>query len=1425
LIENKLGLISSETRRYGRGTISSLFTWEGLMIARFRALNLIMAFMMATGLVFTASPPTVVQAAAISLSSPYSQDFNALATSGTSTPWTDDNTIAGWYAGRYGGSAGTGPITTYRASSGTDTTGAVYSFGTGTATERALGSLGSNSDGGHSYGVLLINDTGNVISALDITYTGEQWRNGGNAIQQALSFDYQVASNISSLSGGSWTTASSFDFIGPIASSTSSALDGNASANRVQISGLLTVDVPVDYMIMLRWNDPNDSGSDHGLAIDDVSITTAISDEAPTVISTNPDTDELNVVLDANIEITFSEAISVSNPWFDITCTSSGSHGAGEASVGNVFNLNPDTDFVSAETCTVTLDHEHISDQDADDPPDLMDEDYSWSFSTIGLDPAPTVKSTNPGSDATAVELDSDLEITFSEAVDVATGWYDISCGSSGIHTAVVSGGSTTFTLNPDSNFIFGELCTVTLENTLVTDQDTEDPYDEMVSDYTWSFTATLCGDAHTLISAVQGSGMASPLVGSLVTLEGIVVADMQGTTTGLNGFFIQSLPGEEDGDSSSSEGIMIYNNTMTASLGDVLRVQGTVTEYQNLTEIGSASLIATCSTGNIIPAPVVVDLPDTADGAFSLEPFEGMLVTIPEDLMVQQNYFQARFGQITLAAGGRIEQMNNLSLGGGSPYEYTRMIILDDANSSQNVNPMAYYGVDDFMRAGDTIVGGVTGIVDQGAINSTSSPYVFPFNYYRLQPTVLAGFTRENPRPVAPSDIGGTLKVVGFNTLNYFPTLDMAPYRSTYPYDGGSNTPRGADNATEFIRQQDKLVAAMAAMHADVYGLLEIESWDAAAAPQALVTALNTYLAAHSSTDTYAVVPDPSLGYFDVASEPDSDYIQVGLIYKTQTVSLVGASLSVNDTLFNRSPFAQVFMENATGEQFVVVANHFKSKGSCPSDGSLNEDQGDGQGCWNAKRVLQAEALLYFIDTTLVPLDPDVMVIGDLNAYGGEDPIQTLEAGGLINQIAAFVPEEDRYSFVFDGSAGYLDHFLSTSSLDSRLTGVDFFHINADETSFIDYNTEYKGGSYSPDLYLPHMYRSSDHDPVMVGLSFSDAPSITALELLGSLNGADYTSVFGNIDTGYVLPLDPTLEFQYLDAGVYTVNKTLADGYYGFYLDETSVPAGFYDYWDAKGVNSGASGWQAVMWQIINGNQPMYFLKVDGSDYSLVDGLTYLLGGGDAALRVSGDYPLGSYVFSGTVEDLFGVMGTEAVVITFEELPDITALELLVSLDTVDWDAAKGTIDGGYTYNINPKFEFQYLDAGVYTVNKTLADGYYGFYLDETSVPVGFNDYWDAKGVNAGATGWQAVMWQIINGNQPMFFLEVDGSDYSLVDGLTYLLGGDDAALRVSGDYPLGTYSFFGTVEGIHYGLGVEEVSITLERLNLYYMPVMAQW
>jgi uncharacterized protein len=170
------------------------------------------------------------------------------------------------------------------------------------------------------------------------------------------------------------------------------------------------------------------------------------------------------------------------------------------------------------------------------------------------------------------------------------------------------------------------------------------------------------------------------------------------------------------------------------------------------------------------------------------------------------------------------------------------------------------------------------------------------------------------------------------------------------------------------------------------------------------------------------------------------------------------------------------------------VVVNHFKSKNCDPAPSGGNVDSGDGQGCYNAARVQQAQALMQFIGQ-LQAVSPDVAVVGDINAYGKEDPILALTSAGLVDQIARF--NESGYSYVFDGESGYLDHALTTASLSAKVTGAALWAINADEPSIIDYNLEFKQpacANCGPDYYSPTIYRSSDHDPVVLGLSLVKA-------------------------------------------------------------------------------------------------------------------------------------------------------------------------------------------------------------------------------------------------------------------------------------------------------------------------------------------------
>ncbi len=203
------------------------------------------------------------------------QNFDGL---GTGTTWTNNSTLPGWYLFQGQGNA-TAPataVTALVAGTGTGTGGAVYNFSNGINTsDRAIGSLASNaiaSAGSTAfyYGVEVTNTTGQTMTSATIAYRGEQYRNGGNATAQSLTVDY--SSNATALTNGTWTNASALTFTSPVATVTAAATDGNVSATSLSttITGL---SIAPGASFWVRWSDLNDAGNDHGLAIDDVSIT------------------------------------------------------------------------------------------------------------------------------------------------------------------------------------------------------------------------------------------------------------------------------------------------------------------------------------------------------------------------------------------------------------------------------------------------------------------------------------------------------------------------------------------------------------------------------------------------------------------------------------------------------------------------------------------------------------------------------------------------------------------------------------------------------------------------------------------------------------------------------------------------------------------------------------------------------------------------------------------------------------------------------------------------------------------------------------------------------------------------------------------------------------------------------------------------
>ncbi|HEU4374304.1 MAG TPA: endonuclease/exonuclease/phosphatase family protein, partial [Telluria sp.] len=206
-------------------------------------------------------------------------------------------------------------------------------------------------------------------------------------------------------------------------------------------------------------------------------------------------------------------------------------------------------------------------------------------------------------------------------------------------------------------------------------------------------------------------------------------------------------------------------------------------------------------------------------------------------------------------------------------------------------------------------------------------------------------------------------------------------------------------------------------------------------------------------------------------------------------------------------------------GAKFSVIVNHLKSK-ACGSATGLNLDQNDGQGCWNPRRVDQAVRLrdVFMPQVVSAAGDPDVLLIGDFNSHGFEDPINTLVTGtsaanAMINELERHVrPRGIVYSYVFDGLLGYLDHAIATQSLDGQVIGATEWHNNADEPEVIDYNFNLgtTKNAKPQDLYVNNAYRASDHDPVVISLNLTPTFVDVTGQGLVALTGATLNRATG---------------------------------------------------------------------------------------------------------------------------------------------------------------------------------------------------------------------------------------------------------------------------------------------------------------------------
>ena len=608
------------------------------------------------------------------------------------------------------------------------------------------------------------------------------------------------------------------------------------------------------------------------------------------------------------------------------------------------------------------------------------------------------------------------------------------------------------------------------------------------------------------------GDGDDSQLINQTVETKGVVTAAYpkgeNANLKGLEGFTIQTpgTGGTWDPARTASDGLFVFMGKSSAtmpSIGDCVVVKGKVAEYsgvknataatQSLTQLLPQSITAATDCDPVKPTELS-GVP-TQD---QMEALESMLVLPKDTWTITDNYKTNRYGTLSLTPGTEVlRTATDVVAPGAAAQAYeaenaAKTLDLDDASTTDLTN---------FKQNGHKeryayLANGAPARV--GYHVTFTKPVVLEsrFGSFVFQPTQMtAGNPDRSPvtitgeRPAAPS-VSGDTKVATFNVLNYFSDLgENEPGCKGYEdrdhkYVTDKNCKlRGAWSSQAFANQQTKIVQAINTIDADVVALEEIEnpvasgvSTDRDGALKSLVNALN----AAAGSEVWAYVPSPS------TVPANEDVIRIAFIYKKAKIAPVGDSVIYDDPAYTglaRQPLAQEFKPitdaNHEGKNFVVIANHFKSKGSAPknlsgAEAAANTDNGDGQGNSNGVRVKQARALATFAQRFN---GTPTLLVGDFNAYTKEDPLKVLTDAGWAHESG-----HGDSSYVYGGRSGSMDHVFANSAAHPLITEVKSWAVNAQESIAF----EYSRANYNAYLAFEadNPYRASDHNPEIIGLN-----------------------------------------------------------------------------------------------------------------------------------------------------------------------------------------------------------------------------------------------------------------------------------------------------------------------------------------------------
>lgn len=653
-----------------------------------------------------------------------------------------------------------------------------------------------------------------------------------------------------------------------------------------------------------------------------------------------------------------------------------------------------------------------------------------------------------------------------------------------------------------------------------------------------------------TAIPQIQGEGNQSPLA-TTTTKNGFtsdstvtVRARVSALGESLNkGFYLLDTNGDDN--PATSDGIFVFLNDKAFSTnypdiqpGAEVCLEAKVVEYYGATQLtpvsdGQGRHIQVIGQGQA-PAAIPLRIANGETLRQAMSRHEGMRVTLDAEtpLVISRNFgydYAARRNNLMLSLDAplikptqRYPALSQDALDLAEHNRLNRLFLESDYKAADGVIPWfpALDPDQGYLRLGDTPTG-------------LEAMVGYSFNEYRLivpkDQTLSASDLRrlpENDRQPAPARATGSdLRVASFNVLNYFTSHSSIGgdlnvlCADQADADSAKGCNRGAKTQAEFEKQSAKIVNAITEMDADLLGLMEMENngFGEHSAIQTLVTRLNQ--AQKDSDRHYAFVQLPTTAMTE-GKYVGGDAIMVAMLYRPTKLTPQGEAgiipmpqqrYSVNGVdkqASQRDALRQTFTVAGSDTPLTLIVNHLKSKGSgCYENGDGSSEPADLQGKCTEFRVSAAKVL----GDAASELPGQVLLVGDFNSYGAEDPIRVLtdydpagserqimsashtfigdrpyeSAGQAITHSYGFIDlnahanQEKAISYSYEGEQGTLDYALANPVLADKMVSVTDWHINAFESNLFEYGSRYTGNLAKSD----NPFSASDHDPIIVDL------------------------------------------------------------------------------------------------------------------------------------------------------------------------------------------------------------------------------------------------------------------------------------------------------------------------------------------------------